>query len=51
MRHGRMRAASFDLDLENIEGGHHRAWLDSELPDRQSGPVVHSENSFDRILP
>ena len=34
MRHGRMRAAALDLDLENVEGSHHWSGLDGKLSDR-----------------
>src|SRR6266404_4796838 len=36
MRHCRVRAPALDLDLEDVEGSHHRPGLDGKLPDRQS---------------
>src|SRR5262249_29308462 len=50
MRHGRMRTATLDLDLENIEGSHHPSRLDGKLPLRQFGPVVHAKDRFYRVL-
>jgi hypothetical protein len=49
MRHRRMRAAAGDGDLEDVEGGHHRAGPDRELAGRQTRPVMHAVDRIDLV--
>ncbi len=50
MRHGTVRAAALDLELEDVVGRHHRARAHRDGADRLARPVVHAEDGIDREL-
>jgi hypothetical protein len=43
-----MAALARDRNVEEGTTGHHWPWADSELSNRQIGPVVHAEHAVTR---